>query len=301
MLIHRETRGHVFHIHSIQTRAERRGGREGGARIGARREFGATVVRGVGGGRSGGRSRLARPQGPFSNTRLMTFLADGRFGKTKMIMQLITHAAAALVLSTPSVCGPSCAPVHRAQLAMCNVPDSPTAAFTWATVDKGLIALARSATAAPAEVQRARKRANANSPSPIGVSLSPSPTIDATEAPAVTKRAKATLESRVAKARSICEAAITKHKRELVQAAFDDYFADEIDEEELKARKQATNEQTSAEHAALALLENTHGLYASAIAARASSEQAVARAVKAEGEAAEKVDEVLRAIEAGLR
>ena len=180
--------------------------------------------------------------------------------------------------------------------------DSPTAAFTWATVDKGLIALARSATAAPAEVQRARKRANANSPSPIGVSLSPSPTIDATEAPAVTKRAKATLESRVAKARSICEAAITKHKRELVQAAFDDYFADEIDEEELKARKQAANEQTSAEHAALALLENTHGLYASAIAASgASSEQAVARAVKAEGEAAEKVDEVLRAIEAGLR
>ena len=65
--------------------------------------------------------------------------------------------------------------------------------------------------------------------------------LDTTDAP-VTKRAKATLESRVAKARSACEAAIDKHKRKLVQAAFDDYFADEIDEEELKARKQAAGE-----------------------------------------------------------
>lgn len=104
------------------------------------------------------------------------------------------------------------------------------------------------------------------------------------------KQAKAALEARVAKARTVCDTAVDERAREVVQAAIDDYFDDKIDEEELKRRKQAARQTASAEHDALSLLEGAYGAYTAATAARSA-------ALKAEDEAADILDEALRAIE----
>ena len=42
------------------------------------------------------------------------------------------------------------------------------------------------------------------------------------------------MEERVAKARSVCSAAVDKRTRELVHPALDDYMADKIDAAELE-------------------------------------------------------------------
>jgi len=101
---------------------------------------------------------------------------------------------------------------------------------------------------------------------------------------------KAVLERRVIKARYVCDRIIEQYTSQLVQAAIDDYFADKIDEEELRCRKQSAREMASTHHDALALLDKTYGAYVAATAARSAAEHC-------EDEAADKVDEVLQMIE----
>lgn len=109
------------------------------------------------------------------------------------------------------------------------------------------------------------------------------------------------LEARVARARAVLDAAIETRAREHAQAAIEEYFANRIDEVELKRRKEAAYEQASAEQkGALKLettLETTYSTYAAAAAARVAAEQSLAMALNAEAEAAKKVDEALQAIE----
>ena len=111
------------------------------------------------------------------------------------------------------------------------------------------------------------------------------------------KRAKTALETRVAKARSLCDTTIDERAGDLAHSAFKEYMANKIDEAELKRRKQAAREQASKEHEALAQLDKAFGAYTAATAARVAAEQALASAIKAEDDAADKVDEALRAIE----
>ena len=105
------------------------------------------------------------------------------------------------------------------------------------------------------------------------------------------------LEARVARARAVLDAAIETRAREHAQAAIEEYFANRIDEVELKRRKEAAYEQASAEQKGALTLETMYSTYAAAAAARVAAEQSLAMALTAEDEAAKKVDEALRAIE----
>jgi hypothetical protein len=104
------------------------------------------------------------------------------------------------------------------------------------------------------------------------------------------KQARTALPERVAEARSLCTAAVDERYRALIKPAFDAWAADEIDEDELKARKPAARKQAAAEHEPLAALDGAYGAYTAAIAARVAAEAAEE---KAEAE----VDAVVRAIE----
>ena len=105
------------------------------------------------------------------------------------------------------------------------------------------------------------------------------------------------LEARVARARAVLDAAIETRAREHAQAAIEEYFANRIDEVELKRCKEAAYEQASAEQKGALTLETMYSTYAAAAAARVAAEQSLAMALTAEDEAAKKVDEALRAIE----
>ena len=102
---------------------------------------------------------------------------------------------------------------------------------------------------------------------------------------------------RVWRARAPFGAAIETRAREHAQAAIEEYFANRIDEVELKRCKEAAYEQASAEQKGALTLETTYSTYAAAAAARVAAEQSLAMALTAEDEAAKKVDEALRAIE----
>ena len=90
---------------------------------------------------------------------------------------------------------------------------------------------------------------------------------------------------------------VEKRARELAQDAVEAYFSDLIDEAELKRRKQAAHQTATEELGVFALLEEANAAYASASLAREAAEQALKAAVEAEDDAANKVEEVLRAIE----
>jgi len=109
------------------------------------------------------------------------------------------------------------------------------------------------------------------------------------------------LEARVARARAVLGAAIETRAREHAQAAIEEYFANRIDEVELKRCKEAAYEQASAEQKGALTLETTYSTYAAAAAARVAAEQSLAMALTAEDEAAKKVDEALWAIESQER
>ena len=100
--------------------------------------------------------------------------------------------------------------------------------------------------------------------------------------------------------RSAGDTVIDKRARELAQPAIDDYFAGRIAEEELRQRKHAAYERASAELFArfekaddLANFEKAYRTYATAAAARVEAEEALAKAVMAEEQAAGEVDKAL--------
>ena len=112
------------------------------------------------------------------------------------------------------------------------------------------------------------------------------------------KKAKTALETRVAEARSLCDATIDKRAHVLTAPAFEDYMSDKIDEDELKRRKKAAREQAAAEHESLSTLDKAYGAYTAATAARVAAEKALESALEDEDEAAEKVEEAVLAIQA---
>jgi len=127
------------------------------------------------------------------------------------------------------------------------------------------------------------------------------PVEDITELAAAPKPA---LETRVDQARSVCAAAIDKRARELAQSAIDDYFADLIDEVELKQRKDAALQQASAEYDENAQLDKAQKAYKVAADKRDAAELALIKAQKAlakaaqdEDDAAYEFDQALRAVE----
>ena len=103
----------------------------------------------------------------------------------------------------------------------------------------------------------------------------------------------------MAKARSVCSAAVDKRVRELAQPALDAYMADKIDEAELKRRKAAAREKAAAEHKPLATLDAAFAAYTKAVAAREKAYQAYTKAEDAEDAAEAKLAVALRELEQG--
>ena len=153
----------------------------------------------------------------------------------------------------------------------------------------------------PNAVRPAASPSASIAPSPVAAAPPPATAVAADVS--VSAPPAASLESRVAKARAVCDSAIDKRARELVQVAIDEYFADKIDEEELKRRKNAATETATTEHAELGRLEKAYDEYAVATVASVAAEKALAEAqralaeaVKTEGEAAQMLDGALRSI-----
>lgn len=86
---------------------------------------------------------------------------------------------------------------------------------------------------------------------------------------------------------------IEERARELAQNAFAEYFADMIDEEELKRRKAAAREKAAAEYC----LEDAQYVYVQATEARVDAEKAFTAAVMAEEEAFAKLNRLQQAVE----
>jgi len=100
------------------------------------------------------------------------------------------------------------------------------------------------------------------------------------------KTASDALQTRVAKARSVCSSAVDKRLRELFQPAFDAYTSDQIGVQELDQRKQAARAQAEAEHSELTQLNAAFATYTAAVSARVAAEEATEKAM-AEEDAAE--------------
>ena len=110
--------------------------------------------------------------------------------------------------------------------------------------------------------------------------------------------AAAALEERVVSARSVCTAAVDKRVRELIQPAFDQWVAEEIDEATLKQRRIEAREKATAEHAQLTELERASAEYTEAVSVRTKAEAALATSEAAEDAAEAKLEAVLRGLEA---
>ena len=111
------------------------------------------------------------------------------------------------------------------------------------------------------------------------------------------KRAKLAIETRVAKARSLCDAAINTKYMQLIRPSLDEYAHDKIDEAELARRKRAAREQAAAEHPPLASLDGVYRVYVAKAAARVAAEKALAAAEADEDEAMAAVEAALLSIE----
>jgi hypothetical protein len=111
------------------------------------------------------------------------------------------------------------------------------------------------------------------------------------------EQTKASLEARVATARSVCESKANRRYHELIAPAFEDYALDRIDEAELKRRKTAAVEKVSSEQYGLAVLNSADGALEAALAAVAAAEEALEAALQTADGAAEKVEAALRTIE----
>ena len=101
--------------------------------------------------------------------------------------------------------------------------------------------------------------------------------------------ASGALEERVVSARSVCTAAVDKRVRELIQPAFEQFAADQIDAAELDRLKTEARVKATAEQAQLTELERASAEYAEAVSARTKAEAA-------EDAAEAKLEAVLRGL-----
>jgi len=127
---------------------------------------------------------------------------------------------------------------------------------------------------------------------------SPLPSRAATS-PAAKNAPRQDLEGRVSNARRMCEEATDARYRELMNGAFEDYTNDRINEDDLQWRKQEARHQAEAGLEGLEILDEAYVAYAAATAARQAVEQALVEALKAEDDAADRMEEALRDIEEG--
>ena len=87
--------------------------------------------------------------------------------------------------------------------------------------------------------------------------------------------------------------------RELIQPAFEQWVAEEIDEATLKQRKAEARATATAEHAPLTELERASAAYTQAVSARTKAEVALSTSEAAEDAAEAKLEAVLRGLERG--
>ena len=87
-------------------------------------------------------------------------------------------------------------------------------------------------------------------------------------------RSKAGLETRVAKARSLCQEAVDARVHELLKPVLEDFAKGKIDGAELETRREAARQQAAAGHAPLTKLDQAFADYNAAVAARVKAEAA---------------------------
>ncbi len=107
------------------------------------------------------------------------------------------------------------------------------------------------------------------------------------------RAATSEMEERVAKARSVCSAAVDQRARELAKPAFEEYMDDKIDAAELDKRKAAARQKAAAEHKPLATLDAAFSADTKAVAAREAADEAA----EAEDAADAELVAALRALE----
>ena len=110
----------------------------------------------------------------------------------------------------------------------------------------------------------------------------------------VRKRTKQTLETRIVKARFLCDEATDAKYHELIAHVLEEYANDTIDEEGLRLRKGAARREAETEQEAMTTLDREYDQYVEATAIRMAAEQALVAALKAEDLCADKVDAFLR-------
>ena len=88
------------------------------------------------------------------------------------------------------------------------------------------------------------------------------------------KRSKVGLETRVAKARSLCQEAVDARVHELLKPVLEDFAKGKIDGAELETRREAARQQAAAGHAPLTKLDQAFADYNAAVAARVKAEAA---------------------------
>ena len=88
------------------------------------------------------------------------------------------------------------------------------------------------------------------------------------------KRSKVGLETRVAKARSLCQADVDARVKELLKPAFMEYAEGKIDGAEFDKRRETARQQAAAGHAPLSKLDQAFSDYNAAVEARAQAETA---------------------------
>ena len=96
------------------------------------------------------------------------------------------------------------------------------------------------------------------------------------------------VETRVAKARSLCASEVDARAHELMEDAVREFIAKKIDGAELERRREAAREQAENEHQPLSALDKAFAAYTAAAAAEQAAEatlEAALRALEKKGEA----------------
>ena len=103
------------------------------------------------------------------------------------------------------------------------------------------------------------------------------------------KRSRADdVETRVAKARSLCASEVAARARTLMQAHYQEFCDEKIDGAELERRRAAAREQAEKEHPPLSALDKAFAAYTAAAAAEQAAEatlEAALRALEKKGDA----------------
>ena len=110
-----------------------------------------------------------------------------------------------------------------------------------------------------------------------------------------TPRKRTDVETRVAKARSLCSTEVDARARELMEEHYKEFIAERIDGAELERRRAAARDQAAKEHPPLSALETAFAAYTAAAAAEQAAEarreaaeatlEAALRALEKKGEA----------------